>query len=345
MLQKAFKVLDPFLVILVSVVLLASILPCRGEFAHVMGYVTDFAIALLFFTHGAKLSREAVFSGIGHWRLHLLVLASTFILFPALGLATRALTGSFVNPTILAGVVFLCVLPSTVQSSIAFTAIAGGNLPAAICSATLSNILGVFITPALVGIFISTGGGSGGGPGAGDAIKSIAEQLLLPFIAGHLCRPLLVGFLNKYKKQVAMIDRTSILLVIYTAFSAAVVEGIWHKLTGRDFAAILVIDAVILALVVLATTLTGKALGFSREDQISIVFCGSKKTLASGVPMAGVLFPAPMVGAIILPLMLFHQMQLMLCAVLARRYAAEGERIAAALAQVDTDAAKAAAAE
>ena len=185
MLQRVFKVLDPFLVILVSVVLLASFLPCRGEFAHVMGYVTDFAIGLLFFTHGAKLSREAVFSGIGHWRLHLLVLASTFILFPVLGLSARALTGSFVNPTILAGVVFLCLLPSTVQSSIAFTAIAGGNLPAAICSATLSNILGVFITPALVGIFLSTGGGAGGGAGAGDAIKSIAEQLLCRLPLGH----------------------------------------------------------------------------------------------------------------------------------------------------------------
>ncbi len=343
MLQRVFKVLDPFLVILVSVVLLASFLPCRGAFAHLMGYVTDFAIGLLFFTHGAKLSREAVFSGIGHWRLHLLVLASTFILFPLLGLGARALIESFVNPTILAGVVFLCLLPSTVQSSIAFTAIAGGNLPAAICSATLSNILGVFITPAFVGIFLSTGGGVGGnGAGAADAIKSIAEQLLLPFIAGHLCRPLLLGFLNRFKKQVAMVDRTSILLVIYTAFSAAVVEGIWHKLTGQDFMAVLIIDVVILAVVVVATTVAGKALGFSREDQISIVFCGSKKTLASGVPMAGVLFPAPMVGAIILPLMLFHQMQLMLCAVLARRYAAEGERIAAALAPVDTDAAKAA---
>jgi len=326
MMQRLSKVIDPFIVFLLGTVLLASLLPASGGVATALGYVKDVAIALLFFLHGAKLSREAVIAGIGHWRLHLLVLAATFVLFPLLGLGTRFLAGPWVDPSILAGVVFLCLLPSTVQSSIAFTAMAGGNVPAAICSATLSNLLGIIITPLLVHAVLTASADTGLG-GAGAAVRSIALQLLLPFVVGHLCRPLLAGFLARHKQIVGLVDRGSILLVVYAAFSAAVVGGIWQKLTGVDLIAVLVLDAAILAIVVLSTVLSGRLLGFSREDRIAIVFCGSKKSLVTGVPMAGVLFPAATVGAIILPLMLFHQMQLILCAVLARRYAAESERL------------------
>ncbi len=332
------KLIDPFIVFLLGTVALASLLPARDGVADAFGVLTDIALALLFFLHGAKLSRQAVIAGIGHWRLHLTVLASTFLLFPVLGLTTRWIAAPFVHEAILAGVVFLCLLPSTVQSSIAFTAMAGGNVPAAICSATLSNVLGVFITPLLVSLFLNTHGDLGSG-GALAAVKSIALQLLAPFILGDLCRPLLIGVLDRYKQVIAIVDRSSILLVVYTAFSAAVIEGIWGKLSGADLAAVLVLSAMILAIVVLATTWSGKLLGFERQDRIALVFCGSKKSLVSGVPMAGVLFPAAMVGGVILPLMLFHQMQLMLCAVLARRYAAQSARIAAALAQVDQAAA------
>jgi sodium/bile acid cotransporter 7 len=328
---KLFRFIDPFTVLLIGTVALASLLPCRGEAAAIFGYVTDFAIALLFFLHGAKLSRQAILAGIGHWRLHLFVLMSTFVLYPTLGLATRWLGATWVDETILAGVVFLCLLPSTVQSSVAFTAIAGGNLPAAICSATLSNLLGILITPLLVHAFLDMGsGGVAEGPAALDAIRNIAMQLLLPFVVGHLCRPLLTNFLNRFKNVLVVVDRGSILLVVYTAFSAAVVEGLWRKVTGGDLISVLILNAIILGIAVVTTAFGSKLLGFSREDRISIVFCGSKKSLVTGVPMAGVLFPAPMVGAMILPLMLFHQMELMLCALLARRYAAEGQRFAAA---------------
>ena len=319
--------LDPFLLLLVSTVALASILPCRGEGAVVFGWITNAAITLLFFLHGAKLSREAVMAGVGHWRLHLLVAASTYILFPVLGLAIRFLGRGWVDPSnhLLDGILFLCLLPSTVQSSIAFTSIARGNVPAAVCSATLSNVGGVFITPVLVGL--TMGAVAKGGHNGIDlhSIEAIGLQLLLPFIAGHLSRPLTSAFLTRYKSIVGKVDRSSILLVVYTAFSAAVVEGLWHRLTAGDIALVLVLDGVILALALTATTFAARAAGFSREDEIAIVFCGSKKSLASGVPMAGVLFPAAAVGPIIVPLMLFHQMQLMVCAVMARKYAARVE--------------------
>jgi sodium/bile acid cotransporter 7 len=320
--------LDPFLLFLIGTVVLASVLPCRGEGAVIFGFITNAAITLLFFLHGAKLSREAIVAGIGHWRLHLLVAASTFVLFPILGLAVRALGNGWIDPGMTAGVLFLCLLPSTVQSSIAFTSIARGNVPAAVCSATLSNVSGIFITPLLVGVFM--GARAAGGGVNLHSIGSIALQLLAPFIAGHLSRPLTAKFLSRYKSIVNKVDRGSILLVVYTAFSAAVVEGLWKRLSAGDIALVLVLDAVVLAVALVATTVAARAAGFSKEDEIAIVFCGSKKSLASGVPMAGVLFPAAMVGPIIVPLMLFHQMQLMVCAVMARRYAAQTEAKTAA---------------
>ena len=315
--------LDPFLVLLLTAVVLASVLPCRGEGAVLFGWITNAAITLLFFLHGAKLSREAIVAGVSHWRLHLLVAASTFILFPVLGLVIRALGGAWLSPTMAAGILFLCLLPSTVQSSIAFTSIGKGNVPAAVCSATLSNVAGIFITPVLVGLTL--GAYAKGGRGGIDphSIEAIALQLLLPFIAGHLSRPLTAGLLARYKTLVGRVDRSSILLVVYTAFSAAVVEGLWKRLSARDIALVLVLDSALLALALAVTTLAARLLGFSREDEVAIVFCGSKKSLASGVPMAGVLFPPAVVGPLIVPLMLFHQIQLMVCAVMARRYAAK----------------------
>jgi sodium/bile acid cotransporter 7 len=329
-----FKVpgLDPFLMLLIASVALASILPCRGEGAVIFGWITNAAITLLFFLHGAKLSREAILAGIGHWRLHLLVACSTFVLFPALGLLIRALGQGWIDPKnyLLDGILFLCVLPSTVQSSIAFTSIARGNVPAAVCSATLSNLAGIFITPVLVGLFM--GALAKGGHAGVDlhSIQQIALQLLLPFVLGQLSRPLTTRFLTRHKTVVGWVDRSSILLVVYTAFSAAVVEGLWKRLSAGDIALVLVLDSTLLAVALAITTFAARLLGFSKEDEIAIVFCGSKKSLASGVPMAGVLFPAAVVGPLIVPLMLFHQIQLMVCAVMARRYAAGFEARAAA---------------
>jgi len=315
---------DPFIVGLITTVTIASILPCRGQGAVVFGFITNAAIALLFFLHGAKLSRQAILDGIGNWRLHLTVLASSFVMFPLIGLALRAGLGRWVNAPMLDGILFLCLLPSTVQSSIAFTSIARGNVPAAVCSASASNVLGILVTPVLVGLLLANElgqNGAGGGISI-DAVGSILLQLLAPFILGHLSRPLTEKWLGRNEPVVNLVDRGSILLVVYTAFSAAVVEGLWGRLSAGDLIVITLLDAAVLFFALLATTIGARRLGFTRPDEIAIVFCGSKKSLASGVPMASVLFPAATVGPMIVPLMIFHQMQLMVCAVLARRYAA-----------------------
>lgn len=310
-------IVDPFLLALLATVGLAALFPATGAAAGIVDHVADAAIALLFFFHGAKLSRDAILAGMGHWRLHLTVLASTFVLFPLLGLAAGLLPASILSPVIATGILYLCLLPSTVQSSIAFVSIAGGNVPAAICSASASNLLGIFITPLLVGLLMNTGGQAGISLAA---LEAIILQLLVPFIAGHLARPLIGRFVQKHKQTISYTDRGSILLVVYSAFSAAVVEGLWHKVAVSDLLVISAASMILLALVLGVTALVGRWLGFTLADRIVLVFCGSKKSLVSGVPMAGVLFPVAQVGLIILPLMIFHQIQLVVCTWLAARY-------------------------
>ena len=310
---------DNFTLALLTTVALASVQPAAGGVARFFEGLTVAAVGLLFFLHGAKLSRQAIVAGLSHWRLHLVVVASTFVLFPLLGWALRPVLQPLVTPDLYLGVLFLCALPATVQSAIAFTAMARGNMPAAICSASASTLLGIVITPLLTGLLLSRTAAA-----QHDALESIGRimlQLFVPFIAGHLLRPWIGGLTQRHAPVLKFVDQGTILLVVYTAFSAAVVEGLWRQMPLPALAGLLVVCAVILALALCFTTWLSRRLGFSKEDEVTIVFCGSKKSLASGVPMAKVLFAAHAVGAMVLPLMVFHQMQLMVCAVLAQRYA------------------------
>lgn len=309
--------IDGYILAIMGMVALAAIVPARGTGKDILDVVVHAAIALLFFIYGARISRQAIWTGILHWRLQSLVFATTFLLFPLLGFAIAALAGGHLDSGLVTGLMFVSLLPSTVQSSIAFTSIARGNVPAALCCASLSNLAGVVITPLLATLFLSAGTGGM----SLDAVGDIALQILLPFVVGQLARPLVGEWLNRQKTLTMLVDRGSILLVVYAAFSAGVVAGIWGKVTPQSLALVILLDLVMLAVVLVATTAASRLLRFSKEDEIAIVFCGSKKSMASGLPMANIIFPASAVGLIVLPLMLFHQMQLMVCAALARRYA------------------------
>jgi sodium/bile acid cotransporter 7 len=308
--------IDPYIAAIVTMVCLASLVPVHDRGAVAANYVTTAAIALLFFLHGARLAPKAALAGARHWRLHIVVLASTFVLFPVLALAGRFAFPHLLPGPLWTGIILLSVLPSTVQSSIAFTSIGKGNVPAALCAATASNLLGMGLTPLLAGLLLSAQGGFSM-HGAGD----IVLQLLLPFALGQLSRPLTADWALRNKKLLGLVDRGSILLVVYTAFSEGVTQGIWHQLSLGDLGCLLGVDIALLGLVLAATTYGSRLLGFSRADEVTIVFCGSKKSLASGLPMATVLLAGPSVGLIVLPLMLFHQVQLMVCAWMAKRYA------------------------
>lgn len=309
---------DTFILLMIGCVALASLWPAQGSFASHFGTATNLAIALLFFLHGARLSRATVLAGMTHWRLHLLVFSSTFVVFPILGLAIGLFVPALLPAALYAGVLFLCVLPSTVQSSIAFTALAGGNVPAAVCSASASNIIGMFLTPVLVGLLFSNVGSGGVSL---SAIEGILLQLLVPFIAGQVLQPWLAGWLGRHKWLTTAVDRGSILMVIYLAFSRAMVAGLWQQLPAQSLLVLLLICAFLLSTVLTITIFASRFFGFAKPDEITVAFCGSHKSLASGIPMANVIFAGQDIGAIVLPLMLYHQMQLMVCAWMARRYA------------------------
>ncbi|SDQ02363.1 bile acid:sodium symporter family protein [Ectopseudomonas guguanensis] len=313
---------DAFTLTLLAVVLIATLLPASGQVAVVFEWITNLAIALLFFLHGAKLSRQAILAGAGHWRLHLLVFTCTFVLFPLLGLLLKPLMAPLIGNELYLGMLYLCALPATVQSAIAFTSLARGNIPAAICSAAASSLLGIFLTPLLVALLMGVEGDSGS---TLDAIGKISLQLLLPFVLGQIAQRWIGGWVNRNKSWLKYVDQSSILLVVYTAFSAAVIGGLWQEVPLVTLLALVLACCVLLALALLLTHLQGKWLGFNQEDRITILFCGSKKSLATGVPMAQVLFAGSTIGVLILPLMLFHQIQLMVCAVLAQRYARRPE--------------------
>ena len=309
--------IDPYLLMLIGTVALAAALPAQGAFQPIVEGSVYGAVATLFFLYGARLSPEAVWAGIAHWRLQSLVFASTFALFPLLGVAAMALVGSSLPRDLAIGLMFLTLLPSTVQSSIAFTSIARGNVPAALCSASVSNLLGIVVTPLLVSLLLP----SAGAGISTHALEDIALQILLPFALGQLVRSRIGDWLHRHPLLTSAVDRGSILLVVYAAFSAGMVAGVWKLVSAVDLAAILAIDAVMLGAIIAATTIASRLFGFSREDEIAIVFCGSKKSMASGIPMASILFTGHSVSLIVLPLMLFHQIQLFVCAILARRYA------------------------
>ena len=320
---KLLLLWDPFLLALIAVVGAASLLPVSGAAAAWVQSAADLAIMLLFFLHGAKLSRAAIVQGAGNWRLHALVLGSTYGLFPAVGLGLVALVGGWGNPLLLTGLLYLTLLPSTVQSSIAFTAIARGNVAAAVCSASLSNLLGIFLTPLLVSLLMQIE--ANGAISAWGSIQTIALQLLLPFIAGHALRPLIGALIDRNKAILQPVDRGSILLVVYSAFSAAVINGIWSRVSLGDLLELLALSAVMLALIMGFNVLVARLAKLPREDAIVLLFCGSKKSLVSGVPMAGALFAPSQVGLVVLPLMIFHQLQLFVCAGLASYFRRQAE--------------------
>lgn len=313
--------LDPYILALMATIVVASLLPATGAAAVALGWTAKVVVAFVFFLHGAKLSREALVAGLIHWRLHLTVLATSFVLFPVLGLGAGLLPPAVLPAGLAMGILFLCCLPSTVQSSINFTAIARGNVAAAVCAASASNILGMVLTPVLVGALMHV---SGAGPDLG-ILRDIALQLFAPFLAGQIARPWLKSFIERQGKAVGMIDRGSILLIVYAAFGRAVIEGVWTRVSPVQLVVVGVICLVILLIVLTVTDRAGRWMKLPIEDRVVLIFCGSKKSLVTGAPMAAILFAPAEAGIMILPLMIFHQMQLIACALLAQKFAERPE--------------------
>lgn len=319
MLGRILRALDPYVLMMFGTVALAAVLPAQGVGATIAGTAADIGIVFLFFLYGTRISPAAAWEGMRHWRLQLAVLLSTFVLIPLLGLGVSAGLSGILPAPLLAGVLFLSALPSTVQSSIALVSIARGNVPAALCAASASNILGIFLTPVLAGWLLHM---DGAGPSL-KVFRDIVLLLLVPFLVGQVLRPWISAWVTRNKGILGLADRGSILLIIYVAFSRGMADGIWSRVSVPELAILVAVLALLLA-VILALTAFGarRLVGLDTADEIVVQFCGATKSLASGLPMAGVMFAGPQVGLIVLPVMLYHQLQLVACTVLARRYAA-----------------------
>ncbi|OLT55686.1 hypothetical protein BJF89_14400 [Corynebacterium sp. CNJ-954] len=310
---------DLLIILIVLGVVLALLFPARGTGAEIMDWVVKIAIGLLFFLYGARLSTREALNGLKHWRLHLLILAFTFVVFPLVGLALMPLKG-VIGDDLYQGILFLTLVPSTVQSSVAFTSIARGNIPGAIVSASASNLIGVFVTPLLVLLLMS---GTDGGLHIDTSVfVDIALQLLAPFILGQVMRKVPGVAKIAGAKPTGYVDKISIGLVVYVAFSEGIVMGVWSSVSWIAIVGICIGSVVGVYAMLWLTSWTGRRLGFDYKDQVAIQFCGTKKSLASGLPIAAVLFSGG-AGLIIVPLMIFHQIQLMICSGRAAKYAAE----------------------
>lgn len=308
---------DRFLLAIIAAALTATAFPVVGVGIPVFEVVTSVAIGALFFLYGVRLSPAETIAGLKHWRLHLTILSFTFGVFPLFGLGLAAIFGGVLDPGLTAGVIYLTLVPGTVQSAVAFTSIAGGNVAGAVVSSSASNMLGVILTPALAWLLLSS---TGQVNFSADTFLDIGLQLLLPFLLGQLSRRWTLGFVKSHPR-LKLVDRGSVVLVVYGAFSAARREGIWTQTTWQSLLTLLGVCLLLLGVMLALTWTLAKRLGFNRADVITVQFCGTKKSLASGLPMAGVLFAGQPLGLLVLPLVLFHQAQLMACSTLASRYA------------------------
>ena len=315
------KRIDRFLLAIVGAALLASVLPAQGAAVTVVDWATKVAVAVLFFVYGVRLKPEQALAGLTHWRLHLTILSLTYLLFPLVGWALQVLSPWALSPALYAGVLYLTLLPSTVQSSINFTSIAKGNVAGAIVSASASNMLGVFLTPLLCWALMTTSGGIAIDP---SSILDIVGQLLVPFVLGQLSRRWTADWVAA-RPRLKLFDQGVVVLVVYSAFSAGMREHMWQQVGVTDLAVLLGVCLVVLAVMLWFSRWLAIRLGFDRADVIAIQFCGTKKSLATGLPMANVLFAGSPIGLLVLPLMLFHQAQLMACGSLAGRYAKQVE--------------------
>lgn len=307
---------DPFIVALLAAALVASFVPATGDGLEVLKGVSLVAIGLLFFLYGTRLSTAETLAGVRHWRLHAFVLATTFVAFPLAGLAARLLEPSILTPALASGVLLLCLVPTTVQSNVVYTRIAGGNVAGAVVSASLSSLIGVFLTPALVALLMAADATVDA-----NSVIRIVLQLFVPFVAGQLLRPAIGAWLEDREPRLRFFERGSIVLVVFVAFSEGAEADIWSTLSVGSVLALVVVCAVLLAVAIGWTWGGGKALGFGRRDRITILFCGSNKSLASGLPIASVLFSGGTLALFVLPLMIYHQLQIIAGAMIAARLA------------------------
>ncbi|HLS61971.1 MAG TPA: bile acid:sodium symporter family protein [Ruania sp.] len=308
--------IDPFVILILLALVLGLVLPLPTPVIDGVQTVGDVAIFLLFLVYGLRLSTREVIGGLRNWRLQGSIFAATYILFPLLGLLIAAVAEPLLGAALAAGMLYLTLLPSTVQSSVAFVSVGRGNVAGAICAATLSNVAGMVLTPLLVLWLMGASGSQGMG-----GIQAVLLHLLLPFVLGQLLQPYLGDWVRAHRPITKVLDQGTVVLLVFGAVLSATADGVWQQVSAWMLVALLVLCGVLLAALLSATWFGGRGLGLDRGDRIALLMCGSKKSLATGLPMALVLFTPATAATIAVPVIVFHQLQLVVCAALARRLA------------------------
>ncbi|MBV7363652.1 bile acid:sodium symporter [Actinomycetaceae bacterium TAE3-ERU4] len=312
--KKINASVDYYILLLLLVLSVGILIPLPSQLVTIISFAAKAAVVLLFFLYGARLPTNEVIDGLKNWKVQTLVFIATFFLFPLFGLASHKLLIPILGSDFALGFLFLTLLPSTIQSSVTFTSIAHGNVPAAVCAATVSNLSGMFITPFLAGIFLNQSGVTF----SFHTITGVLFQLLLPFVCGQLLQSYIGQTIRKYPQVTSLTDRTTIVLIVASAVASATAAGLWDSVSFYNVVALLLSSAFLLLTMLLLTWWSASLGGLSYQDKVVVLMCGSKKSLTSGLPIATVLFSPALTAAVTIPVLIFHQFQLVVCAIIAQ---------------------------
>ena len=308
---------DPFVQLLIITILIASFLPVSGDNAKIAEIISQIGIFSLFFLNGVRLPRREVVEGVRNWRLQGCIYIWVFGIMPLIGYIFSRLSVNFIPETLALGLLFLGVLPSTVQSATAYNSLANGNVTASVIASALLNLTGVVVTPLLFAALAS----ASGVVISLESFYRICLILLLPFFLGQVMQNYLGELLGKRKTLVTYMDRGAIAIAVYVAFSGAVVAGIWTRITPSEFATLFAVLAIFLSLAFTGSWIMSGLMGFMINDRKAILFAGAHKSLAIGAPLAAILFPPETAGVILLPILIYHLAQLIVSAPIASRLA------------------------
>ena len=311
------KLIDPFIIALFSVVALAYFYSYPGtkESLLHLDEIADIGITFIFLFYGLQLGPEKLIAGLGNIRLHLVIQAATFILFPVIIILLKPLFATTFFSQVWLPFFFLAALPSTVSSSVVMVSMAGGNTSAAIFNASISSLLGIIITPTWMSVFMHS---QYGDIGIGHVIGKLLLQVLLPVALGLLLHKRFWNFISHHKARIKLFDQAIILLIVYCSFSESFYTGAFKNFSFHALLLVLLLVTALFFLVYGIMTLVSNLLHFNRQDRITATFCGSKKSLVHGSVMAKVLFANVANGGLmLLPLMLFHAVQLFIVSILA----------------------------
>lgn len=317
--------LDKFVLAIITTVCIAYLFPNFGadDSWFPIDTISGYGISLIFFFYGLKLSPDKIKSGLKNWKLHILVQSATFIIFPLVVLLFYPLMKNEEQHTMWLAVFFLAALPSTVSSSVVMVSIAKGNIPAAIFNASLSGIIGILLTPLWMKPFLEE---QQADFNFEKVYTQLIFQIIIPVILGIILQRFGSKWAQKYNSQLSFFDKAIILLIVYKSFAESFISGIFKTLQWYDMFILLIIVSVLFWVVYGLINWIAKRLGFNREDRITASFCGSKKSLVHGTVMSKVLFTnAATIGIILLPLMLYHAMQILVISIIAGKLAKEVE--------------------